>query len=184
VDLRDAYWRSNRRSLPEETLDSGESAVTVGGREVVLSHPDRAHTSSDLVICLPEHGIVATGDLFFNGHYPFLDQDEAGASIPGLIRALRDLAGTYPEAVFLPGHGPLARAGDLRRHADYLEFLQESVEQALRDGLSEDEAVGRIDLSGWDLSILPSFHGGKLTWATAKNSVRWVCQISKGQRGS
>jgi glyoxylase-like metal-dependent hydrolase (beta-lactamase superfamily II) len=178
-----AYWESNRRSLPDETLDGGQRTVTVGGREVVLSHPGRAHTSGDLMIWLPEYRIVATGDLLFNGHYPFLDRDEGGASIHGLIRALRDLAGTYPEAVFLPGHGPLARAGDLRRHADYLEFLQESVEQALRDGLSEDEAVERIDLSGWDLSILPSFHGGKLTWATAKNNVRWVYQMSKGQRG-
>jgi glyoxylase-like metal-dependent hydrolase (beta-lactamase superfamily II) len=177
-----AYWRCNRRSLPDETLDGGERTVTVGGREVMLSHPGRAHTSGDLVIYLPEHRIVATGDLFFNGHYPFLDRDEGGASILGLIRALRDLAGTYPEAAFLPGHGPLARAGDLRRHADYLEFLQESVEQALRDGLSEDEAVERIDLSAWDLSILPSFHGGKLTWATAKNNVRWVYQMSKGQQ--
>jgi hypothetical protein len=84
------------------TLDGGERTVTVGGREVVLSHPGRAHTSGDLVIWLPEHRIVATGDIFFNGHYPFLDRDEDGASIPGLIRALRDLAGTYPEAVFLP----------------------------------------------------------------------------------
>jgi cyclase len=179
-----AYWRSNRRSLPDETLDGGERTVTVGGREVMLSHPGRAHTSGDLVIWLPEHRIVATGDLFFNGHYPFLDRDRGGASIPGLIRALRDLAGAYPEAVFLPGHGPLARADDLRRHADYLEFLQESVEQALRDGLSEDEAVERIDLSGWDLSILPSFRGGRLTWATAKNNVRWAYQMSKGKRGS
>jgi hypothetical protein len=89
-----------------------------------------------------------------------------------------------PEAVFLPGHGPLARADDLRRHADYLEFLQESVDQALRDGLGEDEAVERIDLSGWDLSILPSFRGGRLTWATGKSNVRWAYQMSKGQRGT
>ena len=54
------------------------------------------------------------------------------------------------------------------------------MEQALRDGLSEDEAVERIDLSGWDLSILPSFRGGRLTWATAKNNVRWAYQMSKG----
>jgi glyoxylase-like metal-dependent hydrolase (beta-lactamase superfamily II) len=31
----------------------------------------------------------------------------------------RELAGTYPGTVFLPGHGPLARADDLRRHAGF-----------------------------------------------------------------
>jgi cyclase len=179
-----AYWRRNRRSLPDETLDGREHTLTVGGRKVVLSHPGRAHTSGDLVIWVPEDRIVATGDLFFNGHYPFLDRDEGGTSVPGLIRALRDLARTYPEAVFLPGHGPLARAGDLLRHADYLEYLQESVQQALEEGLGEDEAVERIDLSDWGLSILPSLRAGKLTWATAKNNVRWVYQMSKGQRES
>jgi hypothetical protein len=58
------------------------------------------------------------------------------------------------------------------------------VEQALRDGLSVDVAVERIDLSGWDLSILPFFRGGRLTWATGKNNVRWAYQMSKGKRGS
>ena len=58
------------------------------------------------------------------------------------------------------------------------------MEQALRDGWSEDEAVERIDLSGWNLSILPSLHGGKFIWATARNNVRWAYRMSKGQRGS
>ena len=89
----------------------------------------------------------------------------------------RGLAGTYPGAVFPPGHGPLARA-------DYLQFLQESVGQAVRGALSEDEAAERIGLSGWGLSILPSFHGGKIPWATARSNVRWAYQMSKGQRGS
>lgn len=47
-------------------------------------------------------------------------------------------------------------------------------EQLRQDGLSEDEAVDTIDLSKWDLSVLPSFHDGKLIWATAENNIRWV----------
>ena len=58
------------------------------------------------------------------------------------------------------------------------------MEQALRDGLSEDEAVERIDLSDWDLSILPSLHGGKLIWATPGNNVRWAYRLSGGHRRS
>ena len=157
--------------------------MMVGDQEVVLTHPGRAHTSGDLVLYLPQHNIIVTGDVVFNGHYPFLDKGEGGVSVAGLIEAIRRLAESYPEAIFLPGHGPLARAHDLRRHADYLEFLQESVKRALSDGLSEDQAADRIDLSGWDLSILPSFHGGKLSWATAKNNVRWAYRILKKDKG-
>jgi hypothetical protein len=57
------------------------------------------------------------------------------------------------------------------------------VGQVVRDGLSEDEAVEKIGLSGWGLSILPSFHGGRFTWAAARNNGRWAYQLSKGQRG-
>jgi glyoxylase-like metal-dependent hydrolase (beta-lactamase superfamily II) len=178
------WWESHRDSVPTETVDGGDHRITVGEQEVVLVHPGRAHTSGDLIVHLPEHNIVATGDLVFNHHYPFLDRSEGGVSIPELIKAIRNLADRYPGAIFLPGHGPLARADDLRRHADYLEFLHESVRRALDEDLSEDEAAREIDLSEWRLSILPSFHGGKLTWATARKNVRWVHQILKGQRGS
>jgi glyoxylase-like metal-dependent hydrolase (beta-lactamase superfamily II) len=158
--------------------------MMVGDQEVVLTHPGWVHTSGDLVIRLPRHNIVATGgDLAFNGRYPFLDRGEGGILIPQLIEPIRRLAESCPDAVFLPGHGPLARASDLRRHADYLEFLHESVERALREGLSEDEAVRRVCLSKWKLSMLPSLHGGKLTWATASNNIRWTYLSLKKDKG-
>ena len=178
------WWEKNRRGVPTERLEGEDHHISVGDQEVVLVHPGRAHTSGDLVLHLPEHNIVATGDLVFNGHYPFLDRGEGGASFPELIEAIRNLADKYPEAVFLPGHGSLAHAEDLRRHADYLEFLYESVNRLYGTGLSEEEAVRRVNLSGWNLSILPTFHGGKLTWATAKKNVRWVYQILNDQRSS
>jgi hypothetical protein len=110
---------------------------------------------------LPEHRSVATGDLFFNGHYSFLDRNEGVASIPRLIQVLRHLADTYPEAVFLPGHGPLARAGDLRAVTRNTWRLSE---------------VGPVDPA-----VFPRRHAH---WAAAKNNVRWAYQMSKGQRGS
>jgi cyclase len=177
------WWENNRGGVPTERLDGRYHRMMVGDQEVVLTHPGRAHTSGDLVLYLPQHNIIVTGDLVFNGHYPFLDRGEGGVSVAGLIEAIRRLAEGYPEAIFLPGHGPLARAHDLRRHADYLEFLQASVKRALSDGLSEDQAAERIDLSGWDLSILLSFHGGKLSWVTAKNNVRWAYRILKKDKG-
>lgn len=176
------WWENNRGGVPTERLDARYHRMLVGDQEVVLTHPGRAHTSGDLVLHLPQHNIVMTGDLVFNGYYPFLDWGEGGVSIPALVEAIRRLAESHPEAAFVPGHGPLASAEDLRRHADYLEFLQERVEGALSDGLSEDQAAKWTDLSGWDLSILPSVHGGKLSWATARNNVRWAYRVVKRDR--
>jgi glyoxylase-like metal-dependent hydrolase (beta-lactamase superfamily II) len=72
------WWENNRAGVPTEKLDGGDYRVTVGDREVVLVHPGRAHTSGDLVLHLPEHDIVATGDVVFKDHYPFLDCGEGG----------------------------------------------------------------------------------------------------------
>ncbi len=177
------FWERNRSCLPD-TLVNKEERLRVGEKEVALDHPGPGHTGADLVVSLPEHNIVATGDLVFNGHYPFLDGDRGGVSIPGVIEALRSLADKYPDAVFLPGHGPLAKASDLRRHADYLQFLYTNVTRVKRAGLSESEALKEIDASGWNLSVSPSFHRGRLSWATARNNVRWAYRISRNGRSS
>jgi len=58
-------------------------------------------------------------------------------------------------------------------------FLYQSVESAYRKSLSVDEAVKSIDLSQWNLNRLPSFHNGKLNWATAESNIRWVYEILK-----
>jgi len=82
--------------------------------------------------------------------------------------------------VFVPGHGDLASAADVSRFADYLQTLVDGVAQARTNGLSEDQAAGAIDLSRWNLSMLPSVHVGKLCWATASHNVRWVYRLQAG----
>lgn len=171
------FWQNHRGGVPAERLDGGERRITVGDREVVISCPGPAHTSGDLVVHLPEENIVATGDLVFNSHYPFLDTGEGGVEIPELIEAVRGLADSHPDAVFLPGHGPLACADDLRRHADYMEALNDNVILVHTAGSSVRKAIREVDLSQWKLAILPSFHTRKLIWATARNNVRWVYRI-------
>ena len=161
---------------------TGRPTLKVGAQDVVLTFPGNAHTHGDLWVYLRrgDKEIVATGDLVFHTYYPFMDLKKGGIDIPGLINAVRTIAGKYPNAVFLPGHGPVATAADLNRYADYLQTLSDSVAQARASGLTEDQAVSTIDLSKWGLSKLPSSHEGKLCWATAEMNIRWVYQIQAG----
>jgi glyoxylase-like metal-dependent hydrolase (beta-lactamase superfamily II) len=177
------WWNSHQSGIPTELVDAPRT-IKVGAQDVVLTHPGPAHTQGDLYVYLRrgDKEIVATGDLLFNTYYPFMDLGEGGEDILGLISAVRTLSARYPNAVFVPGHGPLANAADLVRYADYLQFLNDSVAQARQKGLSEDQAVSSIDLSKWNLSRLPSFHGGHLCWATAETNIRWVYQIQAGTR--
>jgi glyoxylase-like metal-dependent hydrolase (beta-lactamase superfamily II) len=169
----DDWWGSHADGIPTDLID-GERVLYVGSVEVMLEHPPPAHTSGDLWVYLPKQKIIATGDLVFNGYYPFLDQPEGGTSIPGMITAVRALAHDHPDAVFLPGHGPLASAGDLLRYANFLEALQIGAAAAHASGWTEDEAARRNDLARWHLSVLPSYHHKKLTWSTSSNDARWA----------
>jgi glyoxylase-like metal-dependent hydrolase (beta-lactamase superfamily II) len=172
------WWSEHQAGIPTPVdLRNGTATLKIGTQEVILTDPGVAHTHGDLVVYLPKQNIVATGDLLFHTYYPFFDLGEGGVSIPGMVQAIRNLANQYPSAVFMPGHGPIANVSDLLRHADYLEILYQSVERAYQNNLSVDEAIKQIDLSQWHKHILPSFHDGKLEWATAANNIRWVNQL-------
>jgi glyoxylase-like metal-dependent hydrolase (beta-lactamase superfamily II) len=176
------WWERHKASLPLEHVSGRRTRMRVGDQRIELIDPGPAHTHGDLVVYLPEHNIVATGDLMWQTFYPYVDPSRSGSSLSGWIDGLRTLAGRYPDAVFVPGHGPLATARDLTRFADYLEHLRDAVSRALEDGLSEDEAVRSIDLSRWRLRPIPSLLKGRLSWATAELNVRTVYRMSKEER--
>ncbi|HJT68480.1 MAG TPA: MBL fold metallo-hydrolase [Pyrinomonadaceae bacterium] len=175
------WWKNHQAGVPTELIDDTRT-ITVGNQDVVLFNPGPAHTHGDLVAYLRrgDKEIVATGDLVFHTYYPMMDLFEGGIDIPGLIKAVRTLASKYPDATFVPGHGPLATANDLNNYADYLQSLWDAVAQARQNGWTEDQGVARIDLSQWNLTTLPSYHGGRLCWATAETNIRWVYEIQSG----
>ncbi|KST66742.1 MBL fold metallo-hydrolase [Mastigocoleus testarum] len=177
--LRDGnWWKSHQEYIPQsDNLVNKTDTLKLKNQEIILTYPGIAHTHGDLWAYLPKENIIATGDLLFHTYYPFFDLGEGGVAIPQTIAAIREIAQKYPDAKFLPGHGPIATASDLQQYANYLEYLYQSVDNAYKQGLSIEQASNTIDLSQWHRRILPSFHNNRLTWATAKNNIRWVYQI-------
>ena len=177
------WWNAHPNGIPNQPID-GTANLKVGSQDIVVTHPGPGHTQGDVWVYLRrgDKEIVATGDLVFHTYYPFMDLGEGGMDLQGLINAVRTMANKHPNAEFVPGHGPIARAADLHNYANYLQFLSDSVAQARQQGLTEDQTVNSVDLSRWNLSKLPSFHGGHLCWATAEMNIRWVYQLQAGTR--
>jgi glyoxylase-like metal-dependent hydrolase (beta-lactamase superfamily II) len=178
----DATWcTSHPTALPtvlvqESNRDLG-SAMTlhVGSLELKVFHLPIAHTHGDVCVVLPKLDIVVLGDIAFIDYYPFIDTSPTrGASLSGTVSILRSLADEFPNATFVPGHGPLVRARALRGYADYLEDLNAQVYQAYHSGMSEAEAARVVDLRRWHRKILPSFPEGRILpeWATADRNIR------------
>jgi cyclase len=181
------YWAQHPAGVPNRSVGDAPEVLHIGATYVVLRHvATAAHTHGDLVVILPQENIVATGDLLFNTYYPFFDLDtEGGAFIPGQIGALRALAAEFPNARFVPGHGPIATARDVLDYADFLQALQDAVTRAVGQGLSENDAVRTIDLSSRKRSVLPSFPEGVIPeWATQDRTVRFAYRLAKGAQAS
>jgi len=158
-----AWWRRNRASLPrDEDLVDAPTTLQVGDKVVHVEAAERAHTAADLWAHVQVGGVdvVAVGDIATLDVYPFFDLGEGGADIPGTIRALDGLADRFPDGRFVPGHGNLASAADLRRHAVYLAFLWDFVARARADGRSESEAARAIDVAPFGRARLPILHYG------------------------
>lgn len=186
---KDAAWCARHpSSIPTEFVEETQrdpataKRLVLGDTEMLLFHPGVAHTHDDVCIFLPKYNVVVTGDLVFEGYYPFIDTTpDSGASLAGTVAALRKLAAAFPDATFVPGHGPIAKAADLRLYADYLEDLDSQVRRAYAAGQSEDEAARSVDLRRWDRKILPSFPDDRVIpeWATADRNIRSAYQLAR-----
>ncbi|WP_434588212.1 MBL fold metallo-hydrolase [Streptomyces sp. A5-4] len=110
--------------------------VHVGGTEVRLIHPGVAHTTGDTVVHLPEHGIVFTGDLVFQGGTPFAPM----GSLSGSLRAL-DLLRSLDASTVVPGHGPITDPSAYDATERYLRYVAELAEAGHAKGLTPLETA-------------------------------------------
>jgi glyoxylase-like metal-dependent hydrolase (beta-lactamase superfamily II) len=89
--------------VPPRHTFSDAALIDLGGRTVELRYLGRGHTDSDLVVRVPDAGVLFAGDLLENGAPPYFD-DGFPLDWPITIDALLELV-AGPVA---PGHGDVA----------------------------------------------------------------------------
>ncbi len=86
-----------------------------------------AHTTNDVVAWIPEHRILFTGDLVFNGGTPFVLM----GSVAGAMMVLDRLV-EFGAEVLVPGHGPPCGIDMIDTvGGEYPRFVQETARRAL-----------------------------------------------------
>ena len=137
---RDGYRPAVKGELPEITFSDSVS-FHLNGHEALVFHLAKAHTSGDSAIHFRGVDVIHSGDVFFNGMFPFVDLD-GGGSVAGFQAAqqrLINMAG--PDTVIIPGHGPLASRDDLQKALNMLIDAEARVKALVDAGQSEDEVV-------------------------------------------
>src|SRR5207237_1592072 len=126
---------------PTKTFGSGTLRLKLGKREVILATLP-GHTGGDVFAYVPDAHVVFTGDLGWSKTLPNLVDATVNDWVPTLDQILKQ----YPTAKYVPGHGNVAGAADIKDFRDYLDDLRGRVKQGIANGLSVDQAKQQLTL--------------------------------------
>lgn len=129
-----------RLTLPTETFER-ELRLRVGDTEVALYEVGPAHTTGDVIVHVPDRGVVFTGDILFVDAHPIVWE----GPVSNWLAACDRILALEPTAI-VPGHGPLAEPDDVRRTQEYLRFLYEQAKARHAAGMSAEQAAREISL--------------------------------------
>jgi cyclase len=164
AELFDPVEWGNLTAAPPFVTFKDRLDVYVDDLKIELVHlTDAAHTTNDVIAWIPEHRVLFSGDLIFNGGTPFVVM----GSVAGSIEALRLVKDLQPD-VIVPGHGAPGGLETADRCLAYLEWIQRNAEQAVAAGLSPLEAARELDLGEFGELLDPERLAGNLHRAFAE----------------
>ncbi len=118
-------------------------------QRIMLEYPGPGHTNDNIVVKFSNHNVIHTGDLVFNGSFPYTIV-EHGVDIYNWIRILDDL---YKENIttVVPGHGETGRKIALKDQSDYFKDLSHQIEALKNAGYDLGEIKRKIKHSDFRL---------------------------------
>jgi cyclase len=136
-------------ALPAITYENGIK-LHFNGETIHIMHLESGHTDGDSIVWFEQPDIMHTGDLFFNGLFPFIDLN-SGGSVKGYIESVKQVwAKINDDTVLIPGHGELSNKAE---YTTFLAMIEETfafVKAQKAKGMSL-EAITEAGLdSKWD----------------------------------
>jgi len=151
---RDLFpWVDDKTPLVRADLWlDGDTAFKLGGIEFEITYMGPAHSPEDVIIVVPQEGVVFSGDILFAGRVPFVGE----ADSKRWIERIDQLLAQKPR-LMVTGHGQVSRdpAKDLALTRDYLQYLRATMGKAAEDLTPFDEAYAATDWSRF--AKLPAF---------------------------
>lgn len=136
-------------ALPSITYLQGIDLL-INGEAVSLFHVENAHTDGDTILKFVDRNIVHTGDVMFNGFYPFIDVDHGGtlAGYVGAQDSILDLLDD--DTIVIPGHGEVTDRAGVLANEKMLKTALERLTEARKAGKSLEEVIADKPLADLD----------------------------------
>jgi cyclase len=115
---------------PPSRTFSGRLDMSVGERQVELIEVGPAHTDGDVIVHIPDGGVVYAGDILFIGGHPIMWT----GPVDNWIAACDRIIATGARHV-VPGHGPVTDVAGVTRFRGYLEWVADRAEKTFASGM-------------------------------------------------
>ncbi len=145
--LQESFGPFSFDNIDPPTVDrtfSGELRLDVGDNAIDLIEVGPAHTAGDVLVHLPEQGVVFTGDILFINGTPIVWNGPVSNWTAACDRII-----DMDCSVIVPGHGPLTDAAGVRAVGGYLEFVLAESKIRHAAGMTATEAARDIDLGSY-----------------------------------
>jgi len=145
----DGQIKADKHWLPEITF-AKKLSLHLNGHHVKVIHVAHAHTDGDSFVYFPDANVIHTGDVLFNGLFPYIDLD-SGGSVDGYLAAQKKLLALADDKTqIIPGHGPLAKKNDLQAAHDMLMDACEKVSALIDAGKTDKQILAMNPLADYD----------------------------------
>lgn len=154
-------------ALPVLTYED-QVTVHLNDSDAMIMKMSPAHTDGDSIIFWKDENVLHTGDLFFNGFFPFID-GSSGGSLRGMIAAVEKITGMVDsDTKIIPGHGPLAIKKDLDVYLAMLKDVEHRIKTAKENNLNFKDWAKTEPLSTlgqeWGDGFLPTEKFAEIAW--------------------
>ncbi len=155
--------------LPVVTFAEGIS-FHLNSDTIHAIHVAHAHTDGDSFIYFEKANVIHTGDILFNGFYPFIDVNHGG-SLRGTIQGVDTILSLVDaDTKIIPGHGPLADKAQLENYREMLMSAYDRLRKLKAEGKTSEEAAATKPLADMEAT----WGGGIFT------GDRWIELIYSG----
>jgi glyoxylase-like metal-dependent hydrolase (beta-lactamase superfamily II) len=154
VETRVDDWDFTFPAAPYDALPTFivryDKSMNFHGTKIEFKYYGPAHTDTDIWAYFVGPDVLATGDTFCNGCYPFIDNHNGG-SIDGMIRAARaNVAKATDHTVVIPGHGPVGGRAELIEFQDMLIAVREKIAALKSAGMSRAQVIAAKPTQDFD----------------------------------
>ncbi|WP_423194760.1 MBL fold metallo-hydrolase [Cupriavidus sp. H18C2] len=139
-----------QQSARPTLLVDGEMTFNFGGAVIGVENFGQGHTDGDLWVYFKNADVLVLGDTFWNGFYPYIDNEDGGSIDGAIAWASKAVARTTSRTIVIPGRGTVGTRAQLIEFRDMLVTVRNNVAALKKAGKTLEEIVAAKPTANFD----------------------------------